>query len=82
MPLRYAVLEYDRPRRIVLEARRPGFVSRDTITVAEAAAGSTVHYDALLELSGWRRLFEPFFQRTFRGVGDRAADGLRRVLNP
>jgi hypothetical protein len=81
VPLRYTVLEYDRPQRVVLEARRPGFVSRDTITVAEAAAGSTVHYDALLELTGWRRLFGPFFQRTFQGVGDRAADGMRAALN-
>ncbi|HEX3455363.1 MAG TPA: SRPBCC family protein [Gaiellaceae bacterium] len=81
VPLRYTVLEYDRPRRVVLEARRPGFVSRDTITVAEAAAGSTVHYDALLELSGWRRLFGPFFQRTFDGIGDRAAEGMRAALN-
>jgi hypothetical protein len=81
VPLHYRVLEYDRPQRVVLEARRPGFVSRDTITVAEAAAGSAVHYDALLELSGWRRLFGPFFQRTFQGVGDRAAEGMRAALN-
>jgi hypothetical protein len=81
VPLRYTVLEHDRPQRVVLEARRPGFVSRDTITVAEAAAGSTVHYDALLELSGWRRLFGPFFQRTFDGIGDRAAEGMRAALN-
>jgi hypothetical protein len=82
VPLRYTVVEYDRPRRMVLEARRPGFVSRDTITVAEAAGGSTVEYDALLELSGWRRMFEPFFQRTFKGVGDTAAEGMRAALNP
>ena len=81
VPLRYTVLEFERPRRIVLEARRPGFVSRDTITVAEAATGSTVHYDALLELSGWRRLIGPFFQRTFDGIGDRAAEGMRAALN-
>ncbi len=81
VPLRYEVLEYDPPRRVVLEARRPGFVSRDTITVAEAAAGSTVHYDAALELSGWRRLVGPLFQRTFAGIGDRAAEGMRTALN-
>jgi len=81
VPLRYTLIEYDRPRRVVLEARRPGFVSRDTITVAEAAAGSNVHYDARLELSGWRRLLGPFFQRTFAGIGDRAAEGMRAALN-
>ena len=46
VPLRYEIVEYDSPRRVVLEARRPGFVSRDTITVEPAANGSVVHYDA------------------------------------
>ena len=30
VPLRYEIVEYDSPRRVVLEAQRPGFVSRDT----------------------------------------------------
>ncbi len=48
VPLTYAIVAYEPPVKVVLEARR-GFVSRDTITVEEAAGGgSRVHYDAVL----------------------------------
>ena len=67
---------------MVLEARKPGFVSRDTITFEPAAVGSTVNYDALLELAGVRRLFDPLLQRIFNGVGRRATAGLQAALNP
>ncbi|MGZ4320292.1 MAG: SRPBCC family protein [Gaiellaceae bacterium] len=82
VPLLYTIVAYEPPQRVVLEARTPGFVSRDTITVEPAAAGSTVAYDALLELAGVRRLFDPLLQRIFNGVGDRAAAGMRAGLNP
>jgi hypothetical protein len=82
VPLRYEILEYDPPRLVVLEARKPGFVSRDTITVAAAEGGSTVHYDALLEFSGVRKLLGPIMQRVFDRVGDDAAAGMRTALNP
>jgi Polyketide cyclase / dehydrase and lipid transport len=80
--LRYEIVEWDAPRRVVLEARRPGFVSRDTITVAPAERGSVVRYDARLEFSGIRRLFEPVMQRVFDRVGADAERGMRKALNP
>ena len=48
VPLRYEIVEYDSPRRVVLEARRPGFVSRDTITVEPAGerVGRALRRDA------------------------------------
>ena len=66
----------------MLEARKPGFTSRDTITIEPAAAGSVVDYDALLELNGARRLFDPLLQRIFNGVGGRATAGMQAALNP
>ena len=52
VPLTYAIVAYEPPVKVVLEARR-GFVSRDTITVEEAAGGgSLVHYDGVLAFSG------------------------------
>jgi hypothetical protein len=81
VPLRYEVVEYDSPRRVVLEARRPGFVSRDTITVERAGNGSVVHYDATLALSGVGRLFDPVTQRIFDRVGARASLGMQTALN-
>jgi hypothetical protein len=41
-----------------------------------------VGYDALLELRGLARLAAPFMGKAFRKIGDDAAGGLRRVLNP
>jgi hypothetical protein len=80
--LRYEIVEYDPPRQVVLEARRPGFVSRDTITVEAAGRGSVVRYDALLEFSGVRRFLDPVMQRLFGRVGAGAEAGMRSSLNP
>jgi hypothetical protein len=80
--LRYTIVAYEPPGRIVLEARRPGFVSRDTITIEPAEHGSDVHYDATLTFGGIRRLLDPLMQRVFDRVGTGAAAGLQSALNP
>lgn len=82
VPLRYEIVEYDAPRRVVLEARRPRFVSRDTIEVEAAGDGSIVRYDASLSFGGLGRLLEPVMQRAFNRVGARATAGLQTALNP
>jgi hypothetical protein len=82
VPLRYEIVEYDSPRRVVLEAQRPGFVSRDTITVEPAGEGSVVNYDATLAFGGVGRLFDPVMQRIFNRVGARATLGMQTALNP
>ena len=69
VPLRYEVVSLDPPRSIVLEARKPSFTSRDTITVAAAPGGSTVHYDARLDFTGVGRLFDPLMQLIFKFFG-------------
>jgi hypothetical protein len=81
VPLRYEIVDYDAPRRVVLEARRPGFVSRDAITVEPAGAGSVVHYDATLAFRGLGRLADPIMQRIFDRVGARATRGMQTALN-
>jgi Polyketide cyclase / dehydrase and lipid transport len=81
VPLSYAIVAYEPPARVVLEARR-GFVSRDSIGVEPAeGGGSLVHYDARLEFRGIGRLFDPLMQLVFNRVGAKAADGLQRELN-
>jgi len=82
VPLRYEIVVYDPPRRVVLEARRPGFVSRDRITVEHVGDGSIVDYDASLAFGGLGRLLDPLMQRVFDRVGARATIGLRTALNP
>ena len=82
VPLRYTIVSYEPPHRVVLEARRPGFVSRDTITVEPAEHGSDVHYNAILAFSGLGRLFDPLMQRIFNRVGAQATTGMEMALNP
>jgi len=82
VPLTYAIVAYEPPVKVILEARR-GFVSRDTITVEEAAGGgSLVHYDAVLAFGGVARLARPLMQLVFRRVGAKAKAGLEAALNP
>ena len=81
VPLRYEVVSSDPPRSIVLVARKPSFTSRDTITVASAPAGSTVHYDARLEFKGAGRILDPLMQLVFNRTGAKAAAGMRAALN-
>jgi hypothetical protein len=83
VPLTYAIVEHEPPARVVLEARRPSFVSRDTITVEAAdGGGSLVHYDATLGFRGVGRLLDPIMQRIFTRVGAKASDGMQTALNP
>ena len=82
VPLRYEIIDYEPPGRVILEARRPGFVSRDTITIAPAASGSEIRDDAHLEFSGLRRLLDPAMQRIFDRVGAAAKAGMQAALNP
>jgi hypothetical protein len=82
LPMRYETAEFDAAqRRVVLQADNPRFVSRDTITVAPAAGGSSVHYDAALDLRR-ARLLDPVLQLLFNRTGDKAAAGMRTALNP
>ena len=83
VPLRYTIVAYEPSHhQVVLEARRPGFVSRDTITVEPAEHGSNVHYDAVLAFSGLGRLFDPIMQWIFNRVGAQATTGMQTALNP
>ena len=82
LPMAYAIVSYEEAQLVVLEARQPSFTSRDTITVASAGDGSTVHYDALLEFKGPGRLLDPIMQLIFNRTGDKAAAGMRAALNP
>jgi len=79
--LTYAIVEYEPPTRVVLEARR-SFVSLDTITVEPDGEGSLVRYDALLAFGAVGRLFDPLMQRAFDRVGAKAKAGLETALNP
>jgi hypothetical protein len=78
VPLRYEIIEYDSPNRVVLRAESSSVRSTDTISCQQNADGSTiVSYDAVLEPRGAARLLSPLFAVVFRRIGDRASRGLR-----
>jgi hypothetical protein len=78
--LRYRVVEFQPPNRVVVEARTRLLRSFDTISVAETATGSLVVYEAELHLAFPFGLADPIVGQVFRVIGDRAAEGLRRFL--
>jgi carbon monoxide dehydrogenase subunit G len=80
VPVEYQVVDMERPRKVVLQARHGRIVSTDTITVEWAGRGSRVRYVAVLQAVGLLRLASPLVARVFVGLAERAAAGLRRVL--
>lgn len=81
LTLRYEVVEYDPPRTCLVVARSAMFTSTDRISVVPDGDGSIVTYDAELALNGPLGLFDPVLRLAFGRIGDRAAAGLRRVLD-
>jgi hypothetical protein len=82
VPLEYEIVDIDRPNRVVLRAENASVVSLDTITFAPSPTGTAVRYDADLRLKGPLRILDPVLALVFRRIGDRARDGLRRMLCP
>jgi carbon monoxide dehydrogenase subunit G len=78
--LRYAVEEWDAPRRLLLVARTATLRSVDEIRVEQADGGAVVTYDARLDLRGLLSAGNPLLSLVFRRVGDRAAAGRRSAL--
>lgn len=80
--LRYETLEFEPSSRVVVEARSSLLRSYDVIEVSPAHGGSgaIVRYDATLEMNGILRIADPLLRLAFDRIGDRAADGMRRVL--
>ena len=81
LTLRYVTKEYDAPRNLLVVARSGVFTSIDRITVKPDGTGSLVTYDADLRLNGVLRVGDPGLRLMFGVIGDRAAAGLRRVLD-
>jgi len=81
LTLRYTTTHFDPPRVAVVEARSKMFTSTDRIEVVEENGSTVVTYDAVLELNGALSVFDlalrPFFDR----IGNRANNGLIRVLD-
>lgn len=78
----YETLEFDRPTRTVAEAKTSLLRSYDIIDVAPGPdGGSTVTYDATLNLNGPLGLLDPLLGLFFNRIGDKAAGGLEKALS-
>lgn len=79
-PLSYVLVEFDRPTRAVAEANTRRLRSYDIIEIAPANGGSTVTYDATLELKGLFKLLSPVLALLFDRIGTKADEGLQAAL--
>ncbi len=78
--LTYRIVEYNPPSAVTFHGENEAVVSHDRITLTSAGDGTTIDYDARLELKGFRKLADPLISLVFRRVGERALGGLRQTL--
>lgn len=83
MTLRYKTVAVNPPRRFEVRAETSTLRSVDVITVEPETRGGgcLVTYVADLSLKGVLRIGDPLLGLAFRRIGDRAATGLRSVLD-
>lgn len=79
-PLTYRIVEYDPPHAVTFHGENEAVVSHDRITLAPGGEGTTIAYDARLDLKGYRKLVGPLIGLAFKRVGDRALGGLKETL--
>jgi hypothetical protein len=78
--LRYEIIEFDSPNRLVAEAKTTFFRSYDIIEIHERSDGCDVTYDATLELNGPFGLLDFGLRLFFDKIGDKAAAGMVTAL--
>jgi carbon monoxide dehydrogenase subunit G len=82
MTLRYEIVEMSAPDRLEVRAETGTLLSVDVMTFEPTGdGGCRVTYDADLSLKGALRVANPLLGVVFGRIGDRAAVGLRRVLD-
>lgn len=74
----YAITDYERPTRVVLQGGDAGTRLVDEITFVPRGAGTRITYEVRCDLVGPGRLAEPFVDWLLPIIGRRAAEGLRR----
>lgn len=73
----YAITEFDRPHRVVLEGGNVGTRLRDEITFVPSGSGTRITYEVQCELLGVGRLAEGFLDLALPIIGRRAVAGLK-----
>ena len=79
--LRYVITALEADRCVKVRARTSTLDSFDVMTVTPTETGCVVVYDATLVTTGALKVVSPLLALVFRRIGDRAAEGLRSVLD-
>ncbi len=82
IPMRYAIREYQPPRRVVLVGESERVRAVDTIEIEASGAGTLVRYTAAFELRGLLRFAAPLVRPRLKRLARNAMDGLERALGP
>lgn len=76
--LRYVLVEFDRPNRVVAEANSSRLRSYDVIDIRPVEGGCTITYDATVEFKGVFKVFNPVLALMFRRIVSKADEGMQR----
>lgn len=79
--LRYRTEVHHPTTELLVVARSRTLTSTDRVTIHAEDGSTIVTYDADLRLHGVLRIGDPALRLVFNRIGDRAAAGLRRVLD-
>ena len=81
MELKYVIEQYQPGELLVLRAVTPRLESLDRLSFARTSEGCEMTYDATLFFKGVAVLATPLLALSFRKIGDRARDSLKRYLD-
>ncbi len=81
IPMAYAIREFDRPRRVLLEGKSDSVHALDDIGFVATPRGTRITYTADISLLGAFGIVEPLLKGALDGVGKRAVAGLHAALS-
>lgn len=82
LPMRYEVVEYEPPHRVVLRGHGEKLDALDTMEFSSASDGSTrISYTAEITLFGPLRYLGPLMNWPLDRMGQKALDGLVEILD-
>ena len=79
--MQYAIREFDRPRRVLLEGKSDSVHALDDIGFAATPRGTRITYTADISLLGASRIVEPLLKGALDRVGRNAVRGLQAALS-
>jgi len=76
----YELVEYDRPRTLVLAGRTQFFAYRERVSFVAEEPGTTIDWDAEMRLASLLALGNPLLSAVYQRIGDEATSGIVPAL--